>query len=96
MSSCCGSAMLAEFFSSGHAADLVLAVMFLEGCVLCWVRRHSGKGPNARDIVIGLLPGACLVLALRGALVGAWWGWIALALSASLLAHLADLRLRRA
>ena len=86
--------MLAEFFSSGLAADLVLAVMFLEGCVLCWVRRQGGRGFSPRTIIISLLPGACLVLALRGALVGAWWGWIALALFASLLAHLADLRQR--
>lgn len=34
------------------------------------------------------------MLALRGALVGAWWGWIGLCLAASLLAHLADLRRR--
>ncbi len=86
--------MLGEFFSSGRAADLVLAVMLIEGIALCWLRQRSAKGPTPATIIIGLLPGACLVLALRGALVGAWWGWIALALSASLFAHLADLRRR--
>jgi hypothetical protein len=34
------------------------------------------------------------MLALRGALVGAWWGWIAVGLLAALVAHLFDLQRR--
>jgi hypothetical protein len=68
--------------------------MFLEGIGLLLYRRSTGRGLGPLTILTGLVPGACLVLALRGALVGAWWGWIALALSVSLLAHLVDLRQR--
>jgi hypothetical protein len=38
-----------------------------------------------------LLSGMCLLAALRVGLAGAWWGWIALALLAALVAHVADL-----
>jgi hypothetical protein len=41
-----------------------------------------------------LLPGVCLMLALRAALAGSAWPWVPLALAAALLAHLADLRAR--
>jgi hypothetical protein len=41
--------------------------------------------------VIAVLPGAFLVLALRAALTGAAWPWIALPLALAFPAHLADL-----
>ena len=39
------------------------------------------------DYLVNLLPGACLLLALRAALTGTPWPWIAALLLASLLAH---------
>lgn len=38
-----------------------------------------------------LLPGAMMMLALRAALIGAGWRWIALSLALAFPAHLADL-----
>lgn len=43
-----------------------------------------------------LAPGALMIVALRGALTGADWRWIALPLLLSFPAHLADLRLSTA
>lgn len=83
--------MIAGFFASGHAADLVLAVLAAEAL---WLRAARGWG-WAR--VIGLLgPAALIVLGLRAALTGAAWWWIALPLAASLPLHLMDLRSRLA
>jgi hypothetical protein len=41
-----------------------------------------------------LLAGACLMLALRAALVGASWEWVAAPMAGAGVAHLLDLRLR--
>ena len=80
---------MAALFASGHAADLVLLVMALEAIALAWLSRLS---PLA--IVAATLPGALIVGALRAALVGAAWPWIALPLMLSWPAHLWDVRLR--
>ncbi len=76
---------LSAFFASGHAADLVLVVLAAEALLLL------RAGRSAIDVALLLLPGACMMLALRAALVGAPWPWIALALAASFPVHLADL-----
>ena len=79
---------MSSIFASGHAADLVLGVLVLEVLVLA----------RSRGVVTALLaalPGACLILALRAALTGAPWPWVALWVSLSLPAHLADLARRR-
>jgi hypothetical protein len=89
---------IGAFFSSGHAADLVLFFIVIEGVWLIVRQRHrhrqSGRGLNAQQVILSLLPGFCLVLALRVALVGGWWGWIGVALIVSLVAHLLDMRER--
>jgi CHASE2 domain-containing sensor protein len=41
-----------------------------------------------------LLSGALLLMALRVALTGGWWGWIAALLGGAFLVHLLDLRAR--
>ncbi len=76
------------FFASGHAVDLVLVVLALE-FILLWRR-----GRNALDILLMLLPAAFILLALRAALVGAEWYWVAGLLTLSFPAHLADLARR--
>lgn len=77
---------LAALFASGHAVDIVLAVLALEAVWLIARRRA--------DVLPALLPGVLILLAVRAALTGApWWmvaGWLAL----SLPAHLYDLRRR--
>lgn len=76
-------------FASGHAADVVLAVLAAEAF---WLRFAKGWRVLA---IAGLLgPAVLIVLGLRAALVGAAWWWIALPLAVSLPLHLMDLRSR--
>lgn len=63
--------------------------MALESVVLT-----RGRGWRGGDAALRLLPGALMLLALRAALTGAGWPWIALALAASFPAHLADIARR--
>jgi hypothetical protein len=79
----------AWLFASGHAVDIVLAVLAVE---FGWLtsRRHW----TAANAAFRLLPGALMLVALRLALTGADWPWIALALALSFPVHLADLRRR--
>jgi len=44
------------------------------------------------DALLRLLPGALMIIALRFALTGADWKWIALVLALSFPAHIADLK----
>jgi hypothetical protein len=81
--------MIEQLFASGHAADIVLAVLLVEGV---WLRAARGWSWGR---VLGLLgPAALIVLGLRAALTGAEWWWIALPLAASLPLHLMDLAAR--
>ena len=79
---------MAALFSTGLIADIMLAFMALEAIVLVLYQRKTNRGLTPRAVFWMLLPGACLVLAFRAALVGASWQWVALAVSVSLLAHL--------
>ena len=81
-------------FASGRAADLVLAVLVIEAIVLTVRHARSGAGPPPRVFAPLIGAGILLVLALRCALTGAPWPWIALLLSAGGLVHLLDLRQR--
>ena len=76
-------------FASGHAVDIVLAVMMIEAMLMI------GRGRARVDVLLVLAPGAMMLLALRAALTGAGWPWVAAALTVSLPLHLADLRHRR-
>jgi hypothetical protein len=79
-----------QFFASGHAVDLVLAVLAVEAVML--VRR----GWSALDALAMLLPAALILLGLRAALTGAPWIWVAMPLALSLPVHLLDLTRRSA
>ena len=81
-------------FASGHIVDLILVLMLVEFAAVFWSKRLPRGAMSS--FALTLVSGACLMLALRGALTGAWWGWIALALFAGLLAHVADLARRLA
>ena len=73
-------------FASGHAVDIVLAVIAIE---LAWMVGVGGWRPV--DAMLRLAPGAFMLLALRAALSGWDWYWIALPLMMSFPVHLADL-----
>jgi hypothetical protein len=83
-----------EFFLSGYAADVVLFFIAVEAVLLTARHRKTRRGMNTKAVLLSLTPGACLVIALRIALTGGWWGWIGLALIVSLAAHLMDMRER--
>lgn len=70
--------------------DVVLLVMAGE---LGWLTRR--RGWRFADAALRLLPGALMLLALRAALTGAGWPWVAAALALSFPAHLADLARQR-
>lgn len=80
---------LAGLFASGHAVDIVLAVIVAEAVWLLSRRRRP-----ALDVLLALAPGALLMLALRAALTHMGWEWIAAFVALSFPVHLADLRRR--
>lgn len=82
------------FFASGLAVDLILGLLVLETLALGLYRRRTGRGPRLTDVAPFIAAGACLLLALRSALVGAPWVWIAAALALSGVAHALDLARR--
>jgi hypothetical protein len=86
---------MAELFASGYIIDLILGLVVLEVLALALWRRRFGTGPTPGGLAANLASGGFLLLAVRAALVDAWWGWIALALLGSLVAHLVDLYGRR-
>lgn len=75
-------------FASGRAIDIVLAVLAIEAF---WL---MARGHAPARVLYALGPGALMVLAVRFALTGQPWPWIAAALAASFPLHLLDL-LRR-
>ncbi len=74
-------------FASGHAVDIVLLVILVE---LIWLVTRGGWSLTSALLRLG--PGALMLLAVRFALTGMPWPWIAGALLASFPLHLADLR----
>jgi hypothetical protein len=87
--------VLNTLFASGRVVDLVLLVMVAEWVFLFLRRRGREEGPPMVDRVLAFAPGVCLLLALRAALTGAGWPWVAAALAASFPFHIADLIRRR-
>jgi hypothetical protein len=85
---------MTDLFASGRIVDIVLAITAIEAALLIAYHRRTGRGPAPADLFGNLLSGVCLMLALRAALVDAWWGWVALWLLAAFGAHLSDLRRR--
>jgi uncharacterized membrane protein (UPF0136 family) len=80
---------LQSLVESGRAIDIALAVLFVELIVLGVMRKRS-----AWPLIVGLVPGLCLMMAVRAALTGASWQLVALWVAVSLPLHLVDLRYR--
>lgn len=81
---------MTALIQSGAIADIVLAVMVVEGLLL-WALRSRLRNFRAFDIVAILGAGIFLVLALRAALTDAGWHWIALCLTGAFVVHALDL-----
>jgi outer membrane biosynthesis protein TonB len=82
---------MAELFASGRIADVAIAILLLEALLFVWLHARRRLGPAPGELLPNVAAGLFLLLALRGALVGAGWPWIAASLAAALAAHLADL-----
>lgn len=70
---------------------MILAIMAAE---FVWLTHREKWRWSAAALL--LVPGALMLLALRGALTGLGWGWIAVLLALSFPVHLADIARRRA
>lgn len=86
--------ILEDLVRSGRICDIALALMAAEVIALIAYRRATGRGIAPGALLANFAAGGALVLALRSALTGA--GWLATAgwLTASLVAHVADLKAR--
>jgi hypothetical protein len=73
-------------FQSGNVAFIILAVMALEGFIFA---RYFKRLPA---MFFGLAAGACLVLALRAALLQQGWAMIAIFLALSFVFHIMEIR----
>jgi hypothetical protein len=82
---------MSALFASGRIIDAVLVLTLLEVVALLAFRRVTGRGPRLSAFLLNVLSGLCLMLAVRAALVGAFWGIVSLWMLAALLLHLADL-----
>ncbi|WP_428483701.1 hypothetical protein [Rhodopila sp.] len=78
-------------FTSPHLIDLILVFTVLEAAALTLWYRRTGHGLRPRAVGHLLLPGICLLLALRAALAGVAWPCVPAALAAAGVAHLVDL-----
>jgi hypothetical protein len=83
-----------QFILSGRIVDVALAVLVIEILWLSWRYRRTGRGLPPGLLFTNAGAGGSLMLALKAVLTGAGWPWIAAALLASLVFHVADLHHR--
>ncbi|MGC8525387.1 MAG: hypothetical protein ACP5M5_13995 [Acidibrevibacterium sp.] len=88
------AATVSALFAHGHIVDVILVVMACEALALIGWRQRTGRGLAPAALLAMLLPGGCLLLALRAALRNAGAAEIALWLLAALITHLVDLSRR--
>ena len=74
--------------------EAIIVLTVLEGVALALYHRATGRGVAPVEYAANLASGVALMLALRAALGGAGWGWLAAALAASGLLHAADIARR--
>jgi hypothetical protein len=78
-----------QFFTSGRAVDVVLAVLAIEAI---WLKLRSNSWA---DILPALVPAVLMMVALRAALTGMAWPFISVPLALAFPVHLVDLRRRK-
>ncbi len=79
-------------FKGTGLIDIVIFATLVEWAVLAAVWRQRGLGVPPGLLTWMLLPGLCLMLAVRGVMLGVPWYWLALLLCCAGVAHLIDLR----
>ncbi len=78
-----------EFFASGRAVDVVLAVLAVEAL---WLKL---RGYQWADLLPALLPAVLMMIALRVALTGMNWPFVSIPLILAFPVHLYDMRRRK-
>ena len=78
------------YFGASPVADMVLVIMTMEFLALSWRALAKGRPARVWDLVLALGPGVCLTLALRAALLGDAWPWVAVWITAALPLHVAE------
>jgi hypothetical protein len=78
-------------FAHGWIIGWILAGMIIEAAGLCALHALRGRGVAPRLFLANLASGMCLLLAMRLALDGVWWGFTAAALLGALVFHVTDL-----
>ncbi len=78
-----------RLFESGMVIEIAIGLILFEMIAVLWLRRRAGFA-----VLLGLMPGLCLMFALLTALKGGDWRMTAVWVTASLPFHLFDLRLR--
>lgn len=77
--------------SSGWIVDFILVLVVIEAAGLIAYRAFTGRGLVPTSIALMLLPGACLLFALRAVYAGAESTVVMAWLSLALVVHLLDL-----
>ncbi len=85
---------LEELILSGRIVDLMLVVISVEVIAVLLYRRLRGGGIAALPLLMNVGAGGSLMVALKFALSGAPWTWLAGSLIASLVFHVTDQALR--
>lgn len=85
---------MAELVQSGRGVELILWLMVAEGIALVVYHLRTRRGIAPGNLLPNLAAGMLLLLAMRFAQAGAWWGWVCLCLLSALAAHLIDLSKR--
>ena len=80
---------------SALIVDAAIAITVVELVVLFVRRRRHGRAQTTLALLANVGAGLCLMFAVRVALAGAAWPWLAACLAAAGAAHAVDLRLRR-
>ncbi len=87
--------MWEALFASGRMIDLIIVLLLSEGLAIAWMHHRTGFGLPWRAVAPMIASGVLLLLAVRLALTGWGWQWIAVCLGLAGVAHFFDLLMRR-
>lgn len=86
--------MMEQLLTGTRLIDLVILATLIEWAVLVLLWKRHGRGLPPGILTWMLLPGLCLMLAVRGVISGTPWYGLALLLLLAGLAHWVDVRSR--
>jgi hypothetical protein len=85
---------VAELFATGRIVDLIAGFMLVEFGVMTVLRSSGRGGIQPAELAVSLAAGMGLLFALRAALKGLSWQYVATWLILALAAHVLYLKLR--